>query len=276
MTGILAEIVDYKKQFVLESKQRTPQKHLEEIARSAGRGRGFLKTLRGPGCALIAEIKSASPSKGAIRSDLDPLAVARAYEDNGASCISVLTDEKYFGGSLARLAAVRREVRLPILRKDFIIDTYQLYEARSAGADAVLLIAACLDDQRLRTFMGVTRSLGMDSLVEVHDRGELDRAVTAGAKLIGINNRDLRTFKTDLTVTGDLAPFAPKNSVIVSESGITGPEDVRRVHALGANAVLVGESLMLAVDIGAAVREFAGAVPGNHNGRSAKRPENET
>jgi indole-3-glycerol phosphate synthase len=268
MTGILAEIVDYKKQFVLESKRRTPQKHLEEIARDAGRGRGFLRALRGPGCALIAEIKSASPSKGAIRPDMDPLAVARAYADNGASCISVLTDEKYFGGSLERLSAVRREVRLPILRKDFIIDYYQIYEARAAGADAVLLIVACLDDQRLRTFMGVTRSLGMDSLVEVHDRGELDRAVAAGAKLIGINNRDLRTFATDIAVTGDLAPFVPPNAVIVSESGIAGPEDVRRIHALGANAVLVGESLMRAADTGAAVRELAGAVPGKRNERT--------
>ena len=260
MRGILAEIVEYKKAFVLESRRRTPQRELEKIARAAGRTRGFRRALRGRKCALIAEIKSASPSKGVIRENIDPAGIARTYEENGAACISVLTDERYFDGSLNRLATVRRVTTVPLLRKDFIIDAYQLYEARSAGADAVLLIVACLDDARLRTFMGVARSLGMDALVEVHDRAEMERAAAARAKLIGINNRNLATFETDLATTGELAAYAPKNAVLVSESGIADAEGVRRVHALGAHAVLVGETLMRADDIAAAVAELAGAV----------------
>jgi indole-3-glycerol phosphate synthase len=260
MKGILAEIVEYKKRFVIESRRRTPQRELEAIARAAGRTRGFSRALRKKKCSLIAEIKSASPSKGVIREDIDPAAIARTYEEHGAACISVLTDESYFGGSLDRLASVHRVTTVPILRKDFIIDAYQLYEARSAGADAVLLIAACLEDQQLRTFMGVARSLGMDSLVEVHDRAEMERVAASKAKLIGINNRNLATFETDLATTGDLAAYAPKNALLVSESGIVDAEDVRRVNSLGAHAVLVGETLMRAGDIGEEVKKLAGAV----------------
>jgi len=262
MTGILAEIVAYKREYVSACKERLPQRELEERSLEAGETRGFAGALRGGGCSLIAEIKTASPSRGIIRDDVAVPDVARIYADNGASCISVLTDEKYFRGSLDRIARVREAVALPVLRKDFIVDMYQLYEARCAGADAVLLIAACLDDAGLVEFIEVSALLGMDALVEVHDRAELDRVAPLNTKLIGINNRDLKTFVTDLAVTGRLAGHVPDHALLVSESGIFTAGDVRQAHAMGADAVLVGEAIMRERDMAAKVREIAGAVPG--------------
>lgn len=263
MTGILAEIIEYKRAFVEESKNRMPLRELEHRALESPNTRDFAGALRrhGPeGCALIAEIKTASPSKGVIRDDVTVEEVARVYEENGAACLSVLTDEKYFRGSLDRMGKVREACSLPVLRKDFIIDPYQLFEARVAGADAVLLIAACLDDHHLNEFMAIVSLLNMDYLLEVHDAEEMGRAAALNARIIGINNRDLRTFRTDLETTGRLARYAPPGTLVVSESGINTADDVRKVHSMGAGAVLVGEALMREKDMAAKVRELVEAI----------------
>jgi len=193
---------------------------------------------------LIAEVKKASPSKGLIRPDFDPAAIAAAYERAGADCISVLTDVEYFQGGNAYLKAVKKTVRLPLLRKDFTIDPLHVYEARLIGADAVLLIAAILDDIRLRELYALVRDLGMDALVEVHDRPELERVLEMGASLVGINNRDLRTFATDLKTTETLMEHVPAGVTVVSESGISQPRDIDYLYGTGARAVLVGEHFM--------------------------------
>jgi len=205
---------------------------------------------------VIAEIKRRSPSRGEIRSDFDPVACALAYADAGAAAISVLTDERYFGGRLEYLEAVRRVVPLPLLRKDFIIDPYQLDEARAGGADAVLLIAAALTSAELCALRERAAGLGLDALVEVHDSGQLQAALAAGADLIGINNRDLRTFEVDLGVTERLAAAIPEGVVAVAESGIFSAGDVERLEAAGARAFLVGEALMREEDIGIALRRL--------------------
>jgi len=256
MNGMLDDILGYKKEVVARAKKRLPLRDLEKQALETEPRRDFLGALMGDGCSLIAEIKTASPSKGIIRDDVDPAEVAAIYAKNGASCISVLTDERYFRGSLDRLGTVREAVDIPLLRKDFIIDEYQLFEARCAGADAVLLIAACLDDRMLADFIMTAGTLDMDCLVEVHTEEEMDRAAGLACRLIGINNRDLKTFRTDISVTGKLAKSAPEGSVIVSESGISTARDVRAVYEMGAKAVLVGEALMRAPDIGNKVREL--------------------
>ncbi len=256
MTGILKEIIEYKREFVKNSKTVLPLKDIELLAAESDGTRDFAAALAGKECALIAEIKTASPSKGIIRDDIDIKEIAGIYADNGAACISVLTDEKYFMGSLGRLGKIRNTVQIPLLRKDFIIDMYQIYEARLAGADAVLLIAACLDDSEIIEFIEVASLLDMDCLVEVHDEIEMNRIGNLNIKLIGINNRDLKTFKTDISVTGRLAKLAPPGVILVSESGINTADDVKSVCSMGANAVLVGESLMRARDIGKKVREL--------------------
>lgn len=225
--------------------------------------RGFAAALTasetGGAARLIAEVKKASPSKGVIRADFDPVAIARAYHAGGASCLSVLTDETYFQGSLSFLSAIREAVPLPLLRKDFLIDPLQVYEARIAGADAVLLIVAALPSPaRLAEMRHVAELLGMDALVEVHNAEELEMAAASGATLIGVNNRDLRTFEVRLETTLDLLPYFPPHAVAVAESGIFTREDVRRLHAAGARAVLVGESLMRADDITGATRALLG------------------
>jgi indole-3-glycerol phosphate synthase len=262
MTGILGEIIEYKKAFVAENRNRIPLRELENRALDSLHTRDFAGALRrhGPdGCALIAEIKTASPSKGVIRDNVTVEEVARIYEENGAACISVLTDEKYFRGGLDRLGKAREACGLPLLRKDFIIDRYQLFEARAAGADAVLLIAACLDDQQLNEFMAIVSLLNMDYLLEVHDAEEMGRAVALNARIIGINNRDLQTFRTDLETTGHLSRHAPSGTILVSESGINSPADVMKVRRMGARAVLVGEALMRERDMAVKVRELAEA-----------------
>jgi indole-3-glycerol phosphate synthase len=200
---------------------------------------------------ILAEIKRASPSAGVLRAEFDPVAIARIYEKHGAAAISVLTDETFFQGSLEHLRAVRAAVSLPVLRKDFLLDRYQVLEARCAGADAILLIAEILDDTTLRQMLSEAERLGMQALVELYDAENLPRVVASGAKLIGINNRDLRTFGTRLEHTLDLAPRLPPDCCLVSESGIRTYDDVRRLQAAGVRAVLVGETLMRAPDIGA-------------------------
>jgi indole-3-glycerol phosphate synthase len=226
---------------------------------SAPPTRDFFAALAKPGpIRLIAEVKKASPSQGVIRADFDPVAIAQTYERHGAACISVLTDESYFQGSLDYLQRIRAAVSLPVLRKDFILDRYQLLEARAAGADAVLLIAECLDDCRLRALHNEALELGLTPLVELYEPVNLPRVLEAGATLIGVNNRDLRTFQVDLGHTLRLRAQIPAECLLVGESGIRTREDVERLEAAGVDAMLVGESLMRQPDIGAAVDRLLG------------------
>ena len=210
---------------------------------------------------MIAEVKKASPSAGIIREDFDPVQIAQTYEAHGASCISVLTDESYFQGSLDYLRRVRAAIALPVLRKDFVLDTYQVIEARAAGADAVLLIAECLDDCNLRKLFNAICELGMTPLVELYDPENLQRVFDAGATLIGVNNRDLRTFEVDLAHTIEMRRRIPDECVLVGESGIKTNADVQRLESAGVDAILVGESLMREPDIGLATDRLLGRLP---------------
>jgi indole-3-glycerol phosphate synthase len=260
---ILDKIIDHKRQEVAAAKFRSPEQELRaRLAELEDRPRGFVQALHaveGEGrTPVIAEVKKGSPSKGVIRPDFDPVAIAEIYEANGAACLSVLTDERFFMGRLEYLTEIRRHVKLPLLRKDFVCDPYQLYEARAAGADAVLLIAAMLDLAQLRDFTALARELGLDVLLEVHDEQELETALQVNCELVGINNRDLRTFVTDLSTTERLAKHVPGNRLIVGESGIHCRADVVRLQRGGARAFLVGESLMREVNIGAKLRELLG------------------
>jgi indole-3-glycerol phosphate synthase len=259
MAHILQQIVEQKLRELEQRKILRPQAELERACRSLAPTRDFEAALRAPRgqVRLIAEIKQASPSRGVFTGSFDPGALARTYATHGAAAISVLTDEKFFKGSLAHLAAVRRLVDVPLLRKDFTIDEYQLWEARAAGADAVLLIVSILDAARLRGFLNAAKALGLAALVEVHTRDELDTALAAGAPVIGINNRDLQTFEMTIDTTLGLLPHVPPGPVVVSESGFFTAADVRRVVEAGAHAVLVGEALVRAEDVGAKVRELA-------------------
>jgi indole-3-glycerol phosphate synthase len=251
---ILDRILTTKRAEVAGLRARLPIADLMAQSADLPPTRGFRARLVA-GRALIAEVKKASPSKGLIRADFDPVAIARAYELGGADCLSVLTDETYFQGSLAYLSAIRGAVALPLLRKDFVIDPSQIYEARVAGADAILLIVAAIPSPaRLAEFRGVAEMLGMDALVEVHDRAELEKAIESGARLIGVNNRDLRTFVVRLETTEMLLPSFPPGTIAVAESGIVTAADADRLYAAGAHALLVGESLMRADDISAATR----------------------
>jgi indole-3-glycerol phosphate synthase len=219
--------------------------------------RDFAAALRGEKVALIAEVKKASPSKGVLIEDFDPVALGKTYAENGAAAISVLTDQSFFQGDLKYLFDVHGSVDVPVLAKEFIISAYQVYGCRAASADAVLLIAAALTDVQLADLHQLIESLRMTALVEVHTEEELARALKIGAKVIGINNRDLRTFEVDLKVTERLLPHVPDHVVLVAESGLSSAEDVKRMGDLGANAVLIGESLVRSPDIAAAVREFS-------------------
>jgi indole-3-glycerol phosphate synthase len=259
MTGtILDEIVDWKRDEVARHKQVVPLVDVQADIARAPAPRSLVDALRRPGVSLIAEIKRASPSKGLLRPDLDPVALAGEYEANGAAAISVLTDQHFFRGCLDHLRAVREAVRLPVLRKDFILESYQVYEARAAGADAVLLIVASLGDAALGALYGLVCQLGMDALVEVHDEAELARALAIRPRIVGVNNRDLRTFEVDLETTARLRALIPDDVVLVAESGVHTPDDVARLRAIGADAMLVGESLVRADDAGAKVRELLG------------------
>lgn len=221
--------------------------------------RGFRKALSRPGRRVIAEVKRASPSQGVIRPDFDPVAIASGYEANGAAALSVVTEERFFSGSLRYLSDIASKVSLPVLRKDFVLDSYQLVEARSCGADAVLLIAAMLDEGALEDLHAEARSLSLDVLVEVHSEPELELALGIGASLVGINNRDLRTFRVDLGVAEALLPRIPPHALAVCESGIRDVEQVERLEASGGRVFLVGETLMRAEDPGAKLAELLGA-----------------
>ena len=232
---------------------------LQAAARAATPARGFAKALQhSDSVAVIAEMKRRSPSAGWIREGADAADVARGYERAGVAAISVLTDAEWFGGSLDDLRSVRAAVAVPVLRKDFVVDEVQLWQARAAGADAVLLIVRILDDTRLRALLEGARSAGLDALVEVHDEAELERAVRAGATIVGVNNRDLSVFRTDLAVSERLASMIPTDVVMVAESGIGTAADVDRLGAAGVDAVLVGESLMRSADPGAAASALVG------------------
>jgi indole-3-glycerol phosphate synthase len=252
---LLDKILAQKVEEVRQSAAQVAQTKADAYAASPTRD--FVAALHKPTVALIAEVKKASPSKGVLIDNFDPVAIGKIYAENGASAISVLTDEQFFQGHIDYLSAVRAAVNMPVLRKDFVIDPFQVYEARAAGADAVLLIVMALEDSQLTDLQAVIRELGMAALLEVHNEDEMVRALKIGATLIGINNRDLKTFHEDLNVTARLARSAPSNVTLVAESAIRNTDDVRRMGSYGARAVLVGESLVKSDNMALRVREFS-------------------
>jgi indole-3-glycerol phosphate synthase len=255
---ILDTIVQHKWGEIAAARAAVPEAELERRAAALPPARDFTAALLRPGMRVIAEVKKASPSAGVIRPDFDPVAIPWAYQQGGADALSVLTDERFFQGKLSYLMAARLATRLPVLRKEFILDRYQLVEARAAGADAVLLIAEILPGDRLKTLFDQATELGLHVLVELHDADQLPRVIDCGATLIGINNRDLRTFHTSLDHTLALMPRVPAGRAVISESGIKTPADLARLEAAGVKGVLVGESLMRAADVGAALAELRG------------------
>lgn len=256
MADFLANIVEHVRAVVEQRQKETPLGALREQALYYQPTRGFARGLSGGTRRIIGEIKRSSPSKGLIRADFSPVVIARDYADHGASAISVLTEERFFQGSLTYLEEIKAAVTVPLLRKDFIIDSYQVTEARSYGADAVLLIAALLDPSLLRELREMAAALSLDTLVEVHNEEELERALEAGAEIIGINNRDLRTFQVSLATTEKLAPRVPAGTLIVCESGIDGAEQIRQVERWGIRTFLIGESLMRAPSPGEKLQEL--------------------
>ena len=256
---ILNKIIEEKRKELKHSKSSASLKEIRKRIGDAGNNRGFKKSLENDSINIIAEIKKASPSKGIIREDFNPVEIAKIYQDNAAVAISVLTDKKYFQGDIEYLNQIRKNVSLPLLRKDFILDEYQLYEAKVFGADAVLLIAAVLDKNQLTEYMELSKEIGLENLVEVHSFKDLEKAMYCEAEIIGINNRDLQTFEVSLKTTLDMAKEIPENKVIVSESGINSHDDILELQKNGVNAFLIGEALMREKDIGKKLKELIGS-----------------
>jgi len=255
----LDDIVRDKRSDLQRAKAATGLDDLQQRALFRAPRRPFRAALESRHRAIIAEVKKASPSKGVIRDDFDPVWIAERYASNGAAAISVLTEERYFQGHLNYLAAIRERVSVPLLRKDFIFDPYQLYEARAFGADAALLIVAILADTLLQELLWLAEELNLTPVVEIHDRAELDRAVRSGARVLGINNRDLRTFQVSLSTTEELLPAVPPDALVVAESGIETAADIERLERLGVGAFLIGEAFMRATDPGARLAAFVAA-----------------
>ncbi len=255
---ILKRIVEAKRKEVASLKEMTPLAQLENAIGNLLPVRDFRGAISNARCSIIAEVKRSSPSKGRIREEFDPVQIATLYQDNGAQAVSVLTDEAFFDGKGAYLSGIKKSVDLPLLRKDFIIDSYQIYETRFLGGDALLLIAGLLEQGQLQEYIDLSETLGLAPLVEVHTREELDKALAAGAGIIGINNRDLKTFSTDIKTTLELAPFIPRDRIVVTESGINTREDIEQLMEAGIHCFLIGEALMRAEDIGGKLRELMG------------------
>lgn len=254
---ILDEIIEEKKKEVEQAKVEVPLEKLIERSSSVGRLRSFKEAIAQPGkISLIAEIKKASPSKGVLKEDFNPVEIARTYESSGACALSILTDKKFFQGDIAYLNAVREAVNLPILRKDFIIDKYQIYESICAGADSILLLALVLTTDQLKEFYSLCTQLKLEAICEINSEEDLDKVLSCDAKTIGINNRNLQTFKEDLQTTARLMKKIPKGKIVISESAIRSSKDVKYLQDLGVNAVLIGEAFMRSPDISLKVKEL--------------------